>query len=266
MVLLALYLACALGGGALALWRSPQMPRSWLLLIIAALPQAAGLLGIRMPGMFLTSVAAITIWCLLNRAIAGVPMVSLGIALNLLAMGFYGGAMPIHAHTMAQIGYPAAVGALPSGSKDIVVQSAQLALLFDWIVLPSRVITIVASPGDLILLIGIMWWLLFSYEQERDQPMRTLAATPVPIDHRMRILSGQSARPALTRLALLAAANPTVAERLLHDPITAATAHPHYVVTLDARDRATLNDIRSRAHTVNEFLDNLADVVDGRDA
>jgi hypothetical protein len=34
-------------------------------------------------------------------------------------------------------------------------------------------------------------------------------------------------------------------------------------VTLDARDRATLDDIRSRTRTVDEFLDKLADVVDG---
>jgi hypothetical protein len=267
MALLVLYLVCAIVAGGLAMWRSPRMPRSWPLLVIAALPQGAALLGIRMPGLFLISVAAIGVWCLRNYAIIGVPMMSLGIALNLLVMGLYGGAMPIQVHTMAQIGQPMAVGALPLGSKDIVVQSAYLALLFDWIVLSFSGITIVASPGDVILITGIMWWLLFSYKQEREESMPTLAVTPTPIDnHDVRILPGQSARPALTRLALLAAANPTVAERLLHDPITAATAHPHYVVTLDARDRATLDDIRARAHTVDEFLDNLADVVDGRNA
>jgi hypothetical protein len=79
----------------------------------------------------------------------------------------------------------------------------------------------------------------------------------------MRLLPGQSARPALTRLALLAAANPTVAESLLHDPLDAAATHPHFALLLDARDSATLADIRSRARTVGEFLSNLADVVDG---
>jgi hypothetical protein len=79
----------------------------------------------------------------------------------------------------------------------------------------------------------------------------------------MRLLPGQSARPALTRLALLAAANPTVAESLLSDPLDAAAAHPHFSLLLDARDRATLADIRSRAHTVGEFLSDLADIVDG---
>jgi hypothetical protein len=79
----------------------------------------------------------------------------------------------------------------------------------------------------------------------------------------MRLLPGQSARPALTRLALLAAANPTVAESLLHDPLDSAAEHPHFALLLDARDRATLADIRSRARTTGEFLSDLADVVDG---
>jgi hypothetical protein len=91
-------------------------------------------------------------------------------------------------------------------------------------------------------------------------PFRATQALP---DQRMRLLPGQSARPALTRLALLAAANPSVAESLLSDPLDAASAHPHFSLLLDARDRATLADIRSRAHTVGEFLSDLADVVDG---
>jgi len=93
--------------------------------------------------------------------------------------------------------------------------------------------------------------------------MMSFRATPASLDQRMRLLPGQSARPALTRLALLAAANPTVAESLLRDPLDAAAAHPHFVLALDARDRATLADIRARAQTVGEFLADLADVVDG---
>ena len=93
--------------------------------------------------------------------------------------------------------------------------------------------------------------------------MMSFRATPASLDQHMRLLPGQSARPALTRLALLAAANPTVAESLLHDPLDAAAAHPHYALLLDARDRATLADIRTRARTVGEFISDLADVVDG---
>ena len=93
--------------------------------------------------------------------------------------------------------------------------------------------------------------------------MMSFRANPAPLDQSMRLLPGQSARPALTRLALLAAANPAVAENLLHDPLDPAAAHPHFALSLDARDCATLADIRSRARTLGEFLSNLADVVDG---
>jgi hypothetical protein len=263
MTVLTLYLSCALAGGALALWRPPQMPRYWLLLSIAAVPQLGSLLGIWIPGMFLVSVAAIFVWCLCNRAIAGVAAVAVGVVMNLLVMAFHGGAMPIHAETLASIGHNFAPGTLLMGSKDVVVQSAALWLLSDWLVLPAGATAFVASPGDLVVIVGVIWWLLLSYHEEKDRPMLTFRAAPAQADPRARLIPGQSARPALTRLALLAAANPTVAESLLRDPLDAAAAHPHFALALDARDRATLADIRARARTIGEFLADLADVVDG---
>jgi hypothetical protein len=263
MTLLTLYLACALAGAVLALWRPPRMPCYNLLLAIAAVPQVGSVLGIWIPGMFLVSVTAIFVWCLSNRDIAGVPLVAVGVILNLLVMAFHGGAMPIHADTLAVIGHAAAPGTLLAGSKDVVVQSAPFGLLSDWLVLPISAATIVASPGDVLVIVGIVWWLLFSHTPERVTPMMTFRATSATLDRSMRLQPGQSARPALTRLALLAAANPTVAERLLLDPLDAVAIHPHYSLPLDARDRATLADIRARAHTVGEFLSGLADVVDG---
>jgi hypothetical protein len=239
------------------------MPRYWLLLAIAAVPQLGSLLGIWIAGMFLVSVAAIFVWCICNRAIAGIPAVAAGVIMNLLVMAFHGGAMPIHAATLAQIGHIFAPGTLLMGSKDVVVQSATLWLLSDWLVLPAGATTYVASPGDVVVMVGVIWWLLFSYtREERNRPMLTFRAA-APAEGRARLIPGQSARPALTRLALLAAANPSVAEGLLRDPLDAAAAHPHFVLALDARDRATLADIRARARTVGEFLADLADVVDG---
>lgn len=263
MTLLTLYLACALAGAVLALWRPPQMPRYSLMLVIAAVPQAGSVMGIWIPGMFLVSVAAIFAWCLSNRSIAGVLLVAVGVIMNLLVMAFYGGAMPIHAETLALIGDAATPGTLLAGSKDVVVQAGPFGLLSDWLVLPISAATIVASPGDVLVIVGIVWWLLFSHRPERVIPMMTLRASSATLDRGMRLQPGQSARPALTRLALLAAANPTVAERLLHDPLDAVAIHPHYSLPLDARDRATLADIRARARTVGEFLSGLADVVDG---
>jgi hypothetical protein len=263
MTVLTLYLSLALLGGMLALWRPPRMPRYWLLLAIAAVPQLGSLLGLWLPGMFLVSVGAIFVWCLYNRAVAGIPAVAVGVIMNLLVMAFHGGAMPIHADTLAGIGQVYVPGTLLMGSKDIVVQSATLWLLSDWLVLPAGATTFIASPGDLVVFVGVLWWLLFSPANEREQPMLSFRAPAAPVEQRARLIPGQSARPALTRLALLAAANPSVAESLLRDPLDAAASHPHFVLALDARDCATLADIRSRARTIGEFLDGLADVVDG---
>lgn len=81
---------------------------------------------------------------------------------------------------------------------------------------------------------------------------------------RLPFLPGASSRPALTKLALLAAANPAVADSLLRDPIdVVGKSHPHYVLALDAHDHATLAAIRMRVRTVSEFLRELADIVDG---
>lgn len=262
MAVLLLYLSLALAGATLALWRPPRMPRYWLLLAIAAVPQLGGLLGLWIPYMFLISVTAIFVWCVCNRAIAGIPAVAVGVIMNLLVMAFHGGAMPIHVDTLAQIGHSFAPGTLLMGSKDIVVQSALLWVLSDWLVLPAGATTFVASPGDLVVIVGVIWWLLLSHPHEKEQPMLSFRAAPMPEPH-ARLIPGQSARPALTRLALLAAASPSVAESLLRDPLDAAASHPHFVLALDARDRATLADIRSRARTVGEFLSDLADVVDG---
>lgn len=74
----------------------------------------------------------------------------------------------------------------------------------------------------------------------------------------------QSRRPALTYLVLLAAADPNIAERLLRgESLDGAIEHPHYAISLDARDRAALVDIRARTSTVSDFLSRLADVADG---
>jgi len=162
-ILLLCYLLCAMAGTLLALWRPPRIPRYWPLLAIAAVPQVGSLVGVWIPGMFLISVAAFWAWCLCNRALPGVLLIALGVMLNLLAMAFHDGAMPIHADVLAQAGYPAPHGAALLGSKDVVVRAAPLALLSDWMVLSYGARTLIASPGDLLTVLGILYWLLFSH-------------------------------------------------------------------------------------------------------
>jgi hypothetical protein len=265
MTLFAVYLVCALVGAIIALWRAPAWPRYNLLLAIAAVPQIGHVLGIRIGEMFIVSVVAMILWCFCNFRIAGVPVVAGGAALNLLTMAWHGGAMPVRADVLAELGYHFDAGVLLEGSKDVVVHGSPLWLLSDWLPISTDFVTLIVSPGDILIVGGVLMWLLFSHtpDSERKHPMLAFRSPSVPSEKRSRLVPGHSARPALTRLALLAAADPALAERLLHDPLDAADAHPHYHVTLDARDRATLAAIRARARTVGEFLGELAAEVDG---
>jgi hypothetical protein len=167
---LTLALACAVAAlaAALAFWRAPRMPRAWALLAVALVPIVASLFGLRWPGMFLLSVAAIVAWGVRNRDIAGAPLIAAGACLNVLAMALHGGAMPIDTGVLARLGEVAAPGTVLDGSKDIAVASSPIWLLSDWIALAARGYTVVVSPGDVVVFAGIMWWLLASRRSGKD--------------------------------------------------------------------------------------------------
>ena len=158
----------ALCSAALAFWRAPLAPRYWPLLAIAAVPQIGSLFGITIPGMLFGAMLAVLIWSFCNRAVRGAAIIGLGAGLNLLVMAFHGGAMPIRADVLAAIGQIAAPGTLLAGSKDVVIQTSPFWLLSDWIVVSLGASTIVASPGDLVVVVGIVYWLLFSRQSEKD--------------------------------------------------------------------------------------------------
>jgi len=169
MAMLMLSVIGALVSGALAFWRRPHMPRFWPLLAVAMAPQLGNLAGIRVPGMFFVAIAVIGIWCAYNRDIAGTAVVAVGIGLNLLVMGFHGGSMPIRADVLASLGQVAAPGTVLAGSKDVVIDTSALWLLSDWIILALGAKKVVVSPGDLIIVAGVAWWLLFSHQPQKDQ-------------------------------------------------------------------------------------------------
>ena len=160
----------ALLSGALAFWRRPQMPRFWPLLAVAMVPQVGNLVGIRISGMFFVAIAVIGIWCIYNRDIPGTAVVAVGIGLNLLVMGFHGGSMPVRADILLRaFDVIAAPGTILVGSKDVVIDTSALWLLSDWIILPLGATKVIVSPGDLIIVAGVAWWLLFSHQPEKDQ-------------------------------------------------------------------------------------------------
>jgi hypothetical protein len=163
----------------LAFWRSPEIPRYWPLLLVIAFAaglQGGGLLGVQLPGMFFVVVIGFAIWLRYNYKIPGVAIVALGAALNFTAMAFHGGAMPIRVDVLARFGVSMEPGTLLGGSKDIVVQDSPVALLSDWIIIPvgEGMRAIVTSPGDLVIVTGLLYWLLFSRapkpEPERMPP------------------------------------------------------------------------------------------------
>ena len=170
MAMLTLSMIGALLSGALAFWRRPRMPRYWPLLAVAIVPQVGNLVGIRIPGMFFVAIAVIGIWCAYNRDIVGTTVVAVGIGLNLLVMGFHGGSMPIRADILLRVfGVVAVPGTVLVGSKDVVIDTSALWLLSDWIILALGSKKVVVSPGDLIIIAGVAWWLLFSHKPEKDQ-------------------------------------------------------------------------------------------------
>lgn len=170
MTMLTLSIFGALLSAALAFWRRPQMPRFSLLLAVAIVPQVGNLVGIRIPGMFFVAIAVIGIWCIYNHDIPGTAVVAVGIGLNLLVMGFHGGSMPVRADILLRtFGVAVAPGTILVGSKDVVIDTSALWLLSDWIILSLGATKVIVSPGDLIIVAGVAWWLLFSHQPEKDQ-------------------------------------------------------------------------------------------------
>lgn len=159
MNLLIIYTSLACMAALIAFWKQPVLPRAWPLLAIAALPQLISMLGIRGLILFSITTIALGLWCWLNRSLSGVWLVSIGIALNLLVMGLHGGAMPIHSDSLRALGHTVSEGTVLLGSKDLVVDAGLLRYLGDWIVVDWTPIAFVASPGDILILLGIVQWL-----------------------------------------------------------------------------------------------------------
>jgi hypothetical protein len=77
--------------------------------------------------------------------------------------------MPIRADILASLGQVAAPGTILVGSKDVVIDTSALWMLSDWIILALGAKKVVVSPGDLIIVAGVAWWLLFSHQAKKDQ-------------------------------------------------------------------------------------------------
>lgn len=162
MTLTLIYLVLALIFGIIAFFAHPKMPNSLWLIGIAALPQLAMIAGLSAQGWWPLTLVMMMVWGYRNRTVAGVPIVLIGVLLNLVAIAVHQGSMPVHANVLADQGITAAPSELIAGTKDIVVTASPVWWLADWIVIPIPTIILIASPGDLIFLIGILVWFIGS--------------------------------------------------------------------------------------------------------
>ncbi len=178
MELMTLYGGIALLCALVALVRSPELPRYWPLLLIAAVPQIGLIHGIDIPWMVLVSAGCVALWGIANAGIAGLPIAAAGMLLNLLAMAAHGGRMPIAAELLVGMGQSIEPGSVLAGSKDIVVTTSPLLWLSDHLIIDS--LGLIASPGDLIVLLSIIWWLFRSSapQRRRDHACAAPASHP----------------------------------------------------------------------------------------
>lgn len=188
----------ALVGGAIAaviaIIRTPQLPRAWPLLAVAAVPAGALLLGIQHMLLCLVAIISLVVWGWRNWRLRGAPLLLAGALLNLLTMTYHNGAMPILDTTLRAVGQTAPVGDLLLGSKDVVIGASPVALLSDWIILSLGADRwIIASPGDLLLAAGILWWLWFSGAAKRGT--HDIRSTTV-LSHRHSAPTARRTQPA----------------------------------------------------------------------
>jgi hypothetical protein len=59
-----------------------------------------------------------------------------------------------------------------------IALAGALWVLSDWIVLPLGRSVVVVSPGDLILVAGVLWWLLMSHQAEKEDTYVNVGRPP----------------------------------------------------------------------------------------
>ena len=110
----------------------------------------AGMVGDAGPPTYVASAVAVLVAVVRNLDIAGLPIVAIGAASNLLAIVANGGSMPTHPDAAAVIG-----GVAPNSNSTVTTDPA-LAPLTDIFAIPAWVpFANVFSVGDVLLGIGI---------------------------------------------------------------------------------------------------------------
>jgi hypothetical protein len=180
MILLAAILAGAVTGLILARlhkrpWMVPPLRRIWLVLVafafqlvIAFLPATSSAISRELAASGLTlSLVLLLIFCWVNRRTAGIGLLAIGLALNLLVMAANGGFMPISPATASHIFPPEIMSRFAEGDrfsyKDVLLATEQTRLpwLSDVFFPPGGFpYQFAFSPGDLLIAAGAFWLLV----------------------------------------------------------------------------------------------------------
>lgn len=166
LVVLAVLCYALLRGGKLTNFAALQVRRIYLVLggfairILIDTPFLAGpLVQVWITPLFVLSFALLAWWVWENRHLAGVPLIGVGVLMNLAAVAANGGAMPVDPAAALYAGKPIAE-AVGSGVITDVHQafSAQVMLwaLTDIFPVPAGIpFAAVYSLGDIVLTVGV---------------------------------------------------------------------------------------------------------------
>ena len=154
-------------------WTLPSLRGVWLV-VVGFLPQFIAFYlpatRAKIPNTWVSAGLVVSqilllLFCWINRRLAGIWMLALGLALNLTVIAANGGFMPITPHTASQLAPQEVVDSIPLGSrvgfsKDILLEPAQIHLgwLSDRFLLPKGLPYQAAfSLGDVVLAVGTSW-------------------------------------------------------------------------------------------------------------
>jgi len=133
------------------------------------------------PGQILSFIILLIV-ALLNFSIPGMPILGLGILLNLVVMVANGGYMPVSPDDLVEIGHPRQAEILRAGGTDFygiaLTEQTRLPFLADIFVLPRFFpIRYVFSLGDALiglgLIIVVVWGMVKKYPADSDSMAKT---------------------------------------------------------------------------------------------
>jgi hypothetical protein len=135
-------------------------------LIGAGLARLTGLSGFYGAGLVISALAGFA-FCLRNRRLAGVPLVTLGLLLNAFVV-LVNGAMPVSVPAAARAGVPIHQIATGGDARhSIATANTTLRRLGDVIPVPLPVRPEVVSPGDVLIAAGLGEFVLLGMRPRR---------------------------------------------------------------------------------------------------